>query len=93
MRITDDLTGEAQEAVRQYPARMDELERTAPAETKVAELADVRVAQGELENGGDVAAVLRTYYDADVVLRLLEQYVGDALFSAPGALTAGRGNG
>jgi hypothetical protein len=77
--ITDDLMQEAQEAVKAYRARMNELKRTAPAETTVAQLADVRVAQAAVANGADVAAVLRAYYDADVVLTRLERYVGDAV--------------
>jgi hypothetical protein len=77
--IPEEFGDEAQEAVRQYRARMTELERTRPAHTRVAQLGEVRAAEEEIRHGGDVTALLSTYYEADVVLVGLERYVGAAV--------------
>jgi hypothetical protein len=58
---------------------MAELERTRPAQTKVVQLEEIRTAEEELRRGGDVAVLLRTYYQADVILVPLERYVGAAV--------------
>jgi hypothetical protein len=78
-QIPDEFSREAQEAVRQYRARIAELERTRPPEMKVARLDEVRAGEDELRTGGDVAVVLSGYYEADVVLTTLERYAGEAV--------------
>jgi hypothetical protein len=77
--IPDEFVQEAHAAPRQYREHMAELERRRPPEARVARLSELPPIEERLRRGGDVAMLLSAYYEADVILGLLERYVGDAV--------------
>jgi hypothetical protein len=77
--VPEEYYEDGREATKAFLARMRELEATSVPTVSLSLIDESREATESLRTDGDLATLMTTYHAIDLRLRVLEQYLGEAV--------------